>query len=84
MSVNAYVRKMLLRAEGIWHNIGMSLSEKRMEDNDGTISVYLTFPGATKSQAELLVSGMSVAFRRARVHWQDIDPITVVVQIPNL
>lgn len=84
MSVNAYVRKMLLRAEGIWHNIGMSLSEKRITDMDGTCIVYLTFPGATKSQAELLVSGMSVAFRRARVHWQDTDPITVVVQIPNL
>ena len=84
MSVNAYVRKMLLRAEGIWHNLGLSISEKRVEDNDGTINVYLTFPGATKAQAELLVSGMSVAFRRARVHWQDTDPITVVAQISNL
>ena len=84
MAVNAYARKMLLRAEGIWHNLGMALSEKKIEDNDGTISVYLTFPGATKSQAELLVSGMSVAFRRARVHWQDTDPIIVVVQISNV
>lgn len=84
MSVNAYVRKMLLRAEGIWHNLGLSLSGKRVEDNDGIISVYLTFPGATKAQAELLVSGMSVAFRRARVSWKDTDPITVVAQISNL
>lgn len=84
MSVKAYVRKMLLRAEGIWHNIGMSLSEKRITITNGTCNVYLTFPGATKAQAELLVSGMSVAFRRARVHWQDTDPITVIAQIPNL
>jgi hypothetical protein len=84
MSVDAYVRKMLLRAEGIWHNLGLSLSEKRVEDKNGIISVYLTFPGATKLRAELLVAGMSVAFRRARVHWQDTDPITVVVQISNL
>ena len=78
-----YAHKLLIRAEGIWHNLGLALAGKDFSEHDGATSIVLTFNSITPTQAELLVSQMGVAFRRARIHWKECDgSISVCVEIP--
>lgn len=54
--MNAYANKLLARAEGIWHNLGLALQEKKSLEHDGYTSISLHFDRITPAQAEMLVS----------------------------
>lgn len=83
--MNAYTNKLLARAEGIWHNLGLSLNGKNSQEHDGYTSLELIFQDITPAQAEMLVSQMSKAFRRANVSWkEDENGLVVRVKIPPM
>lgn len=83
--MNAYTNKLLARAEGIWHNLGLSLNGKNSQEHDGYTSLELIFQDITPAQAELLVSQMGKAFRRANVSWkEDENGLVVRVKIPPM
>ena len=63
--MNAYAHKLLSRAEGIWSNLGLLLEGQKTSEQDGCTSIVLKFHEITPSQAEILVSQMGKAFRRA-------------------
>lgn len=83
--MNAYAHKLLIRAEGIWQGFGLSLEGKKVFEHDGCSSISLNFHKMAPSQAELLVSQMGKAFRRANVYWkEDESGIVVRVEIPPM
>ena len=41
--MNAYAHKLLTRAEGIWHALGLSLEGKDVVEHDGYTSISLNF-----------------------------------------
>lgn len=83
--MNAYAHKFFVRAEGIWQGQGLSLEGKDVLEHDGSTSISLHFHKVAPSQAELLVSQMSKAFRRANVCWKEDDNGLVVrVKIPPI
>lgn len=83
--MNAYAHKLLIRAEGIWQGFGLSLEGKHIFEHDGYTSISLNFNKIAPSQAELLVSQMGKAFRRANVYWKEDDSGLVVrVEIPPI
>lgn len=83
--MNAYANKLLARAEGIWLNLGLSLQEKKSFEHDGYTSIALYFHGITPAQAEMLVSQMGKAFRRANVYWKEDEGGTkICVEIPPM
>lgn len=83
--MNAYAHKLLVRAEGIWQRQGLSLEGKDVFEHDGYTSISLHFHKVAPSQAELLVSQMGKAFRRANVCWEeDEDGLVVRVKIPPI
>jgi len=83
--VNAYAHKLLVRAEGIWQRQGLSLEGKDVLEHDGYTSISLHFHKVASPQAELLVSQMGKAFRRANVYWkEDENGLVVRVKIPPM
>lgn len=83
--MNAYANKLLARAEGIWHNLGLSLQDKKSTEHDGYTSLSLYFYGISPAQAEMLVSQMSKAFRRANIYWKEDDSgKKICVEIPPM
>lgn len=85
MSTDAYVRKLLNRAEGIWHGMGLVLESKNITHDGNGTDVSFRFHDMTPSQAELLVLYMSQAFRRAHVSWASTDGVAIVhVAVPAL
>lgn len=83
--MNAYANKLLARAEGIWHNLGLALQENKSLEHDGYTSISLYFDRITPAQAEMLVSQMSKAFRRANVYWKEDERGTkICVEIPPM
>lgn len=79
--MNAYAHKLLTRAEGIWHALGLSLEGKDVVEHDGYTSSSLNFNKITPPQAELLVSQMGKAFRRANVYWKENEQGKIVVRV---
>lgn len=83
--MNAYTNKLLARAEGIWHNLGLSLNGKFSQEHDGYTSLELIFQDITPAQAEMLVSQMSKAFRRANIYWKSAEiGKKICVEIPPM
>ena len=83
--MNAYAHKLLVRAEGIWQGQGLSLEGKDVLEHDGYTSISLHFHKVASPQAELLVSQMGKAFRRANVSWKEDESGTkICVEIPPM
>ena len=83
--MNAYAHKLLVRAEGIWHNLGLLLNGKNSQEHEGYTSLELIFQDITPAQAEVLVSQMSKAFRRANIYWkEDGSGKKICVEIPPM
>jgi len=83
--MNSYANKLLARAEGIWRSLGLSLQDKKFFEQDGYTSIALYFNDITPAQAEVLVSQMSKAFRRANIYWKEDDSgKKICVEIPPL
>lgn len=80
-----YAHKLVQRAEGIWSGMGLNLSQQKSEEHDGCTSIVFRFHEISPAQAELLVSQMAKAFRRANVFWKtDDDGVKVCVEIPPM
>lgn len=80
-----YAHKLVQRAEGIWKGLGLCLTRKDSEEHDGCTSIVFRFYEISPAQAELLVSYMANAFRRANVFWKtDDDGLKVCVEIPPM
>lgn len=79
--MNAYAHKLLSRAEGIWSNLGLLLEGQKTSEQDGCTSIVLKFHEITPPQAEMLVSQMGKAFRRANPFWRKDERGEIVVRI---
>lgn len=79
--MNAYAHKLMQRSEGIWKNQGLLLEGKKVIEQDGCTSISLFFNRLAPPQAELLVSQMSKAFRRANVYWKEATGGKIIVRV---
>lgn len=84
--MNAYAHKLLARAEGIWKNLGLVLAGQDVFEQDGCTSIVLRFHEITPAQAEMLISQMGKAFRRANSFWgaDEDGEIRVRIEIPPM
>ena len=82
ISLSPYARKLTQRAEGIWPNMGLSLEKQDAFEHDGGYcSLMFYFHNISPAQAELLVSQMGKAFRRANVYWKEDEEAGIVVRV---
>lgn len=79
-----YAHKLVQRAEGIWKGLGLSLMKQDCDEHDGVTSLVFRFYEISPAQAELLVSQMAKAFRRANIYWKQDDGLKVCVDIPPM
>ena len=83
--LDAYAKKLVRRAEGIWINMGLSLEERKDFSTDDHTSILFRFHQISLAQAAILVASMSEAFRKANIYWkEDESGIVIHTEIPPL
>ena len=73
-----YTRKLLYRVEGIWHNNGLILEEKRVAKEGAKWKLTFRFANITPHLAESIVDQLGIALRKAHVYWKQFDNRIIV------
>ena len=84
--LDAYSKKLVRRAEGIWQNMGLDLMRQESSTtNGGNTLLQFYFHRISSAQASILVASMSEAFRKANTYWkEDSNGIVINTEIPPL